>query len=465
VTDIFRCSLRLLYQIRLPCEDGRNLTTENLVMIAVTFIIVIIIIFNIGRLGALIFPRNVSNDFDLDQYLTGRTSNLAKLMRDIAEMGEVWLARSGRLSLLRINAFLFVVFGGLIVVYELSIAGPWLVGHFLWNGFTIDVDQRETLVLAQNWPNLVFDRYIEGNRLHAGEAVLQMLLLIAIGLLALSATSSISIYTNLRLIRWLGRDRKAPVYTGLTLVGAFIFSLCCDLLFVVLLFAFFLLGKPLGLFVEENIQAKLTDNSLTYGFGIGHRYDPHGSAAIFSTGLMVSGIDFDELNDEAPVNGLIDWALPYGFDKDAAALCDRYNIRPTCRYRFRSVFFRHFHPAAETYLPAFSNLLVLASSSACGHDLWSPMPTIGTGAAQSAKLGLPFFASLGALFLSKALIVPALIGIVFLNYAIIRIARYTARSSERGHLIIALNAAAVLGAPPVLAILTLSFAIRFFICA
>jgi hypothetical protein len=297
-----------------------------------------------------------------------------------------------------------------------------------------------------------------------GDALFDVLVIVATVVLALSATSAVSILVNLRLIRWMGVTDRPFGKTILRLGIASLFSLFCDIFFIVLLVILVVFGRPVGLYLEENFNARISDGSLRYGFNIGHRTGEGATSQEVGVGLWVTGINFDELKRDVPRNVVVDWALPWGFDGDAGSLCDRYDIRPTCRDRLRSLFFRN-QPDRDTYVLAFSRSLILAGWTACGRDLWSTLPQVGKGAAVAIKLIIPFFAAIGALYLTRALMIPTIIATSLLNFAVVKLARYSARGSEIGYARVALHAAALLGTPPILAVFILWFLTKALLCS
>ena len=428
----------------------------------ICILLVILIIKTFGGLASLLFRRDLIEHTEIQSHFFAQSYNLTKVMADISDLSDQLLGRKPLTTLRRIIGLLFMSFILALCWYAYRIAHLDLLIRFFTNGLTVRLDQNELDYLLLHWPSVIWENGRNSNtELYIGRSFLQAVTLCSAILIVLTVTSSLSILNTLSVLRRIA-SKPLPFAAVLGRLSiAFAISALTDLLFLVLLFVTITVGGRLvGLSFGENFIASTANNSLEYGFSISSGTPPTGSASI-GIGYIVPDVNFDELaRDDGSSPAWLRWLFPsFGFEGDAAALCYKYNIRPTCRDRLRALFLRRFK-AMDHSLSSNVPPILRGTSFACGQNIWSTL-AMGRAASEGLALALPLFAALAAVFLSKLLVIPILIAITILDYALVKLGRYMALSSERGFSTVVRHGATLLTTPPIIAIVLLAALVRW----
>jgi hypothetical protein len=434
---------------------------------AICIFLVWIIVIAFQRAGNVVFPRAPIKDEELQTYFSTNGRNLSQLMTDIAKGAARLFGNKPLTSFIRFNLCLYVFFVAALGWLLSSVAGYDLLFHFVASGFQIHLDPNERDYLLDNLPLVSQDMRNDGAALYVGPAVFDASVLFGVIAIALSASSWISFYTNLSLIRWLASNvRKGWCATLLRMIGALLVGFAADLTSLVLLVWLIAVGGGmLGLFVAESFTVRSADNAIKYGIeiGVGTPVSDRHGRIVLGYGLWIGGgLDFDQLSRDANASKWVEWLMPAAvFYGDALELCERHEVRPVCRDRLRALYFQALNERSKsTLLEVFGMFFLHANKLACGRNYWEAFH-LGTGASEGTKLLLPFVGATAALVVSKMLIIPVLILISLSDYVLIRLGRYVARSSEKGFSIIALHGAALLTAPPFIALALLGWVLRW----
>jgi hypothetical protein len=140
---------------------------------------------------------------------------------------------------------------------------------------------------------------------------------------------------------------------------------------------------------------------------------------------------------------------------DAGKICDQYAVdRDDCADRMRAMFLRHSDLSVLSKPQVARGMAALVGSLACGRNLWSGL-SAGLGSNQALKLALPFAASLAALVLARAFLIPWLIILSFADRALVAFGRKVTLQSDDGYREISTHGAVLLSLPPVLASIAL----------
>jgi hypothetical protein len=432
----------------------------------ICILLVILIIKTFGGLASLVFRRDPIEHTEIQSHFFLQSYNLAKVMADISGLSDQLFGHKPLTAFLRIIGFLFISFILALCWYAYQITHFDLLIRFFTHGLTVGLDQNELDYLLLHWPWIVFEDGRNSNtELYIGRTFVQAISLCSAILITLAVTSSLSILNTLLVLRRIGSARVPFVAVLARLSSAFAVSLLTDVLFVVLLFVIITAGgRLIGLSFGEEFKASTANNSLEYGFSISSGTPQAGSANI-GIGYIVPDVNFDELaRGDGSSPAWLRWLFPSsGFEGDAAALCYKYNIRPTCRDRLRALFLRRFmamdHSLSDVSL-ILHNTYANITSFACGRNIWSTL-AMGKAATEGLALSLPLFAALAAVFLSKLLVIPILIAITILDYVLVKLGRYMALSSERGFSTVLRHGATLLTTPPIIAIALLAALARW----
>jgi hypothetical protein len=402
----------------------------------------------------------------LDRYLSDKRINLYEIMSSIAALADDLLGSSAIRRLCRISFLQTCFCLAAFLWFEFRIAGPDLLSDFLGNGMAVKLDSVEKTYLFTNWPWLLANYSPDGGTtFNVSGLFVDLAILVAAITFVFSTISSISILFSLNLISRMAQPIRIRTI-GLRLAIAFLFSLACDFIALVLVAGAILIGgKSVGLYVREYFDASVAGNWLAYGVKIERRTEKENVGVAFNLGT--SAINFDDFNTvpPAPNGSVMRWLLPEPLiANDAIKLCNNYNLQPNCAGHLRALFLKSFHPPASLLAQTAAGLPYALGWLSCGQEVWTALPGIGEGASEATRLAFPFAAAIGAMALSKALIVPVLIAIYLSNYGILKLAKYTARSSERGLSIVALNAATLCATPPIVAMTLIFVAKNMFLC-
>jgi hypothetical protein len=235
----------------------------------------------------------------------------------------------------------------------------------------------------------------------------------------------------------------------------FFAGLLLDLVFVILfLFTIILGGKAIGLTLAEEFKASIDGKSLAHGVFLAS-----GQGTKTPTGLaFVYGfrdVNFDELTRvSTPPPAWFRWILPTTILRDdAIVLCNRPGAGPHCEDRLRALFLQRSAAVDNSgmYSAALHVIFDPARAIACGDNSWSTIP-MGRGASELVRLILPLFAALIIVYLAKILLIPTLIVIAICNSVLVRLGAYAAISSEAGLSMAMTHGAALLAAPPIVAV-------------
>ena len=411
-----------------------------------------------GRLSRFFFQGDHLEHDEIQRHFFTPGLNLAKLMSDMSAIAEQCFTARPVVAIRRLIVCLWLCFLGAALFYSLKYSGLELLIRFVSRGLTVEIDQGEKVYLLQHAPAAYYDlSRASGRQMFIGDSLASLLVVILTILAFLSLTSALSIQNTLALIR---RLRSTKPFAAMSrMVVAFFASLLLDLIFVILfLLAIVLGGKTIGLTLEEEFKASIDGKWLEYGVSLASGREtrtPTGFALLYG----VRDVNFDELtHDSTPPPAWLRWILPSTIlSDDALVLCNRPGTGPHCEDRLRALFLRR-NAAVDNsgmYVAALHVIFDPARVLACGHNPWSTMP-MGQGASDGLRLILPLFAALTIVYLAKLLLIPTLIVITICNSALVRLGAYAAISSESGLSMTMTHGAALLAAPPIVAIALLT---------
>jgi hypothetical protein len=430
-------------------------------IITVCILLVYLVILVFGRLTSLLLERKAFEYEDLQKHFFNRSYNFNRLMAAVSELSNETLGQRPLTKIITINGLLLLFFLVALAWYTYDVTHVDLLLRFLTRGLTIELDQNEQNYLLQHWPWIYLDESRNaGRELYVGGTVVQGVAFLFTLFVVLSAASSISALNTLTLIRRLGAGRLRFGTTLVRITMAVCIALLIDVVFLgIFLVAIVVGGKALNTSLEEVFKADASKKMLEYGFSIVVG-DAHVGETIMGIGLIVPEVDFNALShDVVQGSRWIYWIFPSaGYEGDAAALCRRYDIRATCRDRLRSLYFRRLlemNGLSSIPREMIRNLYNITALVACGNNMWSPLLN-GSGAKEAMALAFPWFASLAVVFLARFLIIPWLAAVLFLDFALVKVGRYLALSSERGLSIVARHGATLLASPPIIAIVLLA---------
>ena len=427
-----------------------------------TVFLLYLIVFLYEGLASLISAKS-SFDYDEVQkhFFVGRY-NFHRIMKGLSELSDHMFGRHLAAAFLKINLILFLFFIVGLGYYSIEITGPKGLVEFFERGLTIHLSENERAYLLQRWPWQYVDLIRNsGQELYVGNQYLGGVLLISVLFLLLSVSSSLLILNNIVLIRRLSIER---VQASVALLRIF-FALCVgaliDLCFLVLFLAVVIAGgSAISISIEEVFKASASEKWLEYGydFTVGNHQI---GEFIVGLGIIVTDVDFDGLSVRRTSGpDWLHWIFPFPvFEYDAGPLCHRYDLQSVeCADRLRSLYFEHFpkpHSWFELAMGVAKHLYTLAASLACGNNIWAPLAK-ETGSQEAIALGLPLFAALAVMFLSKFFVIPCLALIVLIDEAVVRLGKYAARSSERALSLLTRHGPALLAAPPIIALAILT---------
>ena len=246
-------------------------------------------------------------------------------------------------------------------------------------------------------------------------------ILILIFMVTISASGSAALIYNFRMIKTLADRNFRFIVTNAPLALASRSALPVIWASHHPLVAEVLLGKVSGPRYEELFGASLTEHTFKYGVALAVGDATQGKS-YWSYGLTAMDVqpsEFGELrmNVEKPRWPRIIFATDPLYVDASGKFCDQYAVdRDDCADRMRAMFLRHSDFSVLSKPNVARGMAALAGSLACGRNLWSGLST-GLGANQAIELALPFAASLAALGLARAFLIPWLIILSFTNRA------------------------------------------------
>lgn len=422
---------------------------------ALSILIVRLITFFYGKFASHFFPRPTFQDQEIGTYFFQSGSNFRATMARVRSIQVAIFGTTRLAAFLKLNLIHYLLFASAFIIFMLVIPGFEEVFSFVRRGFALDVDTNERIYAIQN-------NYIVTQKgVYVGDAVSRISIMTLIFMVTISASGSIALLYNFGMTKTFANRNFGLIATNMRLGLAFLVSIACDLGAVaVLLFAIVLAGKVGGPHLEEYFKASFPAHYFGYGVSIEIGSPTQGTSS-WGYGLTQTDVFFGQYSEltkkvEKPVwPGLIfDADGPVWMD-DAGKICDQFAIdRDECADRMRAMFLRHLDVRVE-WIPHMARAVAAyVGQLACGRNLWSGIPT-GIGASEALKLALPSFASLAALLLARALMVPWLIILSFADRALVAFGRKTALQSEEGYREISTHGAVLLSLPPVLAAIAL----------
>jgi hypothetical protein len=430
---------------------------------ALSIFMVRLITFFFGKPAAHFFPRPPIQDQEIETYFFRKGSNFQATMARLLGVQVAMFGPSGLATFVKLNLLHYLFFVSALLIFLLMIPGFDEVFSFVRRGFTLDLDANERSYLLQH-----FNDTEPPGGLYVGDAVSRMSIMTLIFMATISASGSVALIYNFLMIKTFAGRNLGLIATNARLAVAFLISVASDLgAVVILLVAVVLLGKVAGPRIEEVFEASLPEHTFEYGVSPaigdaarGETYWVYGLRA-----MDVDSRDFGELTTkvEKPRWPQMIFASRPLYIGDAGKICDQYAIdRDDCGDRMRAMLLRHIDVRAEWILHVARAMSAYVGSLACGRNLWSGI-SAGPGASQALRLGLSFFASLAALLLARAFLIPWLIILSFVDRAVVALGRRASLQSVEGHGEISVHGAALLSLPPVIAaIALLSLFVRIF---
>lgn len=418
---------------------------------AISILIVRLIAFFYGKLATHFFPRPAIQDKDIETYFFQSGSNFRATMARVRAIQRGMFGPSGLTAFIKLNLIHYLFFLSAFIVFLLLIPGFDEVLSFVSRGFRVELDTDERSFLLQHYND------VEPQAgLYVGGAVSRLSIMTLIFLATISASGSAALTYNFRMIRTFAGRNFGLIATNARLAVAFLVSVACDLgAVIILLVAVVLLGKVAGLRLEEQFGASLTEHTFRYAVSLaigdatqGELYWSYGLTA-----MDVQPSEFGELRVgvEKPRWPKMIFATQPLYVGDAGKLCDRYAVnRDDCADRMRAMFLRHSDLSVTSKPNVLRGMAALVGSLACGRNLWSGI-SAGLGSSQALRLALPFAASLAALVLARAFLIPWLIILSFVDRALVAFARKVTLQSDDGYREISTHGAVLLSLPPVLA--------------
>jgi hypothetical protein len=418
---------------------------------AISVLIVRLIAFFYGKQASHFFPRPAIQDKDIETYFFQSGTNFRATMARVRVMQVGMFGRSGLAAFIKLNLIQYLFFLAAFIFFLLIVPGFDEVLSFVRRGFTLQLDANErSYAIAQQF------KYLTQDGLYVGDAVSRTSIMTLIFMATISLSGAVALSYNFRIIKTFADRNFGVIATNARLVLAFLVSLACDLgAIVLLLVVIALLGKVTGPRLEEFFQASLSEHYLEYGVTLEIGNVTQGTSN-WMYGLRQTDIDFSQFSDltkkaEKPWWPQIVFADGPLWVFDAGKICDQYAIdRDDCADRIRAMFLHRVDVRAEWIPHVARAMLEIVRSLACGRNLWSGIAA-GPGASQAIKLALPFFASLAALVLARAFLIPWLIILSFADRALVAFGRKVTLQSDDGYREISTHGAVLLSLPPVLA--------------
>ncbi len=380
-------------------------------MVAAIFIVIIrILVGSFGTLAQLCFRRPPIQDEEIQTFFFRGGENFRWIMSAITKTQESIFGPGTLRAAVKLNIVQYIFFLFALGWFLIWLPGPDLLRGFVAGGLTINLDATERDYIIKNWHDWLANELLDdGNKLYVGDALIQILILTGILVVIFSASVTASILNAFRTIRGLARRRMGLLPTCARLTAAALVSFAFDLIGVfVLLAVLIVFGRSDGLRLQEQFKASVEEGYLGYGAAITIGDRKRGDTEIGNM-LRVYGMDFDELRREV-----------------------KHTRWP------------------ELIFVGAGYEFAIAGPLACGHNMWSELKA-GEGAREAIKIVLPFFMGLAALVLSRALLIPAIMGTLVVDRLTVWIGKRATLSSFEGYSELSKHAAVLLSIPPVIA--------------
>ncbi len=423
-----------------------------------TVLLVLIITTLFGRLASLFFPKNSFDYDELQQKFSANSNNFQSIMAALSNLSYQVLGARTETMFVKLWLMLLLAFLVALAWYTLHITGLRVYLDFWLRGLTLQIGDEERNWLLQNWPWVYLDYSRNlGTEISVANQYLEAVALTSAIFIVLSASLSISILNGVALVRKFGHERFQVWQALLKILFSMFRGLAIDFLFIL---AFLVLtvvaGRAFNISVEEVYEASVADKWLEYGYtlSVGNY---HIGEALIGVELRVAGVDFDSLpTNQSSGPEWVHWIFPNpSFVEDAGAICRRNALSAVeCADHLRALYFEKLPQlgySATLFVQIVKDIGSLGTSLACGNNLWSSIPKFKMQE-QLITIFLPLFAALAVVALSRFFVMPWLALIVLLDYAMVRLGRYVARSSEKGLSLVSRLGPGLLAAPPVIAI-------------
>ena len=422
---------------------------------ALSILIVRLITFFYGKFASHFFPRPPIQDQEIESYFFQSGGNFRATMARVHSIQAAIFGPSRPATFLKLNLIHYLFFLLACLIFLQVIPGFDEVFSFVRRGFTLQLDANErSYATAQHF------NYLTQEGLYVGDAVSRMSIVTLIFMATISASGSVALTYNFRMIKAFASRNFGLIATNARLALAFLVSIACDLAAVViLLVAIALMGKVGGPRLEEFFQASFPAHYFEYGVSLEMGGPTQGTSS-WGYGLMETDVFFGQYSEltkkvEKPSWPSVIFADGPIWMDDAGKICDQFGIdRDDCADRMRAMFMRHLDFRADWIPHIVRAMAAYAGQLACGRNLWSGIST-GPGASQAIKLALPFFASLAALVLARAFLIPWLIILSLADRAVVALGRKVTLQSEDGYREISTHGAVLMSLPPVLAAIAL----------
>ena len=422
---------------------------------AISILIVRLIVFFYGKPAFHFFPRPPIQDQEIEAYFFQKGSNFRATMARVRVIQVGMFGTSGLTTFIKLNLIHYLFFLSAFIIFLLLIPGLHDVLSFVSRGFTVELDADERSYLLQHYNDVEPQ---EG--LYVGGAVSRLSIMTLIFMATISASGSAALIYNFRMIKAFADRNCDLIATNVRLAFAFLVSVACDLgAVIILLVAVAFLGKVAGPRLEEQFGASLTEHTFKYGVALAIGDDTQGES-YWSYGLTAMDVQPSEFGElrvkvEKPRWPRMIFATEPLYVRDAGKLCDQYAVdKDDCADRMRAMFLRHSDLSILSKPNVVRGMAALVGSLACGRNLWFGL-SAGLGSNQALKLALPFAASLAALVVARAFLIPWLIILSFADRALVAFGRNVTLQSDDGYREISTHGAVLLSLPPVLASMAL----------
>lgn len=431
----------------------------NLALLPVYFIL-----WAYGGLSALLGGNSAFNYDEIQKRFFTEGSNFQKLMQRLSTLSDLWLGKTATVRFIKIHLLLLFFFVVALVWYGFNITGFGFLFGFFQRGLTLNLAENERNYLLHSWPWYFADfSRNSGSELYVGQQFVDSVILFFALLLLLSVASSLSLQNSLTLIRRLSVERIGLLNGFLQILSALCVGALIDVCFMVVVFIALLTGgRYVSVSLEETFNANISQRYLLYGYAIVVGKPQIGSSqSQIGIGIGELHVDFEKLgHNRDRTSQWVHLIFPSPIlENDVGKLCRRFDLASReCAGRLRSLYFERV-PRLITILKIpvtiASQLFKTAASFACGGNLWSSLIS-GNGVKEAFSLTIPWFAALAVVLLSRFLIFPLLLLILFSDFMVVKLGKYAALSSERGLVLATQYGRVLLGTPPIIAIALLA---------